>query len=191
MTKNPFTVKRPIVVPHGFDPSENAERLLQKVVEEGHIRDTIELQKQQRILDLRARSKPKEELIKSIDCIVEFVKGTVQKTTYSSGPLIIGGYNHTYAGGDQSQTEIIIASNTPVNTIYFRGWPPLEKGDRISAYIFKGKEESEDPEWIPYPSCIKPISHYVEREWQEKETAIKIEKLRNKKVVAEYNAPQF
>ena len=123
--------------------------------------------------DVRTRSRPYETLIVPVECSVQSVVGSSRETTLE------------------------VVTNTAVKTLKFYGLPSLEQGDKIRAYVFKGEEVYEklrdDPfdMWkIPSASnrCYqpKPQSHYVERDFKEKELVVKIEKRRKNKVVATY-----
>ena len=123
--------------------------------------------------DIRSRSKPYEALIVPVDCGVQSIVGSSQETTL----------------------EVI--TNNMVKTLTFHGLPPLEQGDTIRAYIFKGKKVYEKLENDPFDSWNSPFtrqgcyhqeppSHYVARDFKEKEAAVKIEKIRKNNVVATY-----
>jgi len=125
--------------------------------------------------DLRARAKPYESLIVPIECSVQHVNGSRKKTTLE------------------------VLTQSPVKTLTFYGLPPLEKGDMIRAYVFKGEELHEKLPDDPFSlnnhpwgrkKCYSPMppSHYVERDLQAKEAAVRIEKIRNNEVVATYRS---
>ncbi|MDP3639769.1 MAG: hypothetical protein Q8R53_01025 [Nanoarchaeota archaeon] len=144
---------------------------------------------------LRARAKTREELLVLLDCGVTAVVGHTSRGSFTPrSELVIGGSSPSYGTGDQSFLEISVTSETPVKQLHFRGWPPFEKGDRIRAYIFKGKEEWEqafmfddqDFSGLAFGARFGKTV-LVERDFQEQEKALKIEKLRNGEVVATYN----
>ncbi|RLJ02205.1 MAG: hypothetical protein DRP11_03290 [Candidatus Aenigmatarchaeota archaeon] len=80
--------------------------------------------------------------------------------------------------------EIDIESDTPpVKKVLFNEPLPIEKGDEIMAYLFKGYTKSGT-----YGSA-SPV--FEETELREEEPAIKIEKLRDGEVVATYINNEF
>ena len=92
-----------------------------------------------------------------------------------------------YTGAPESRhfrLEIDIESDThPVKRILFNEPLPIEKGDEIMAYLFKGYTKSGT-----YGSAL-PV--FEEAELREEEPAIKIEKLRDGEVVATYINNEF
>lgn len=142
---------------------------------------------------LRKRAKPKEELLIPVDCLVERVTGYTHEVSHTPHSEVrYGGSSPSYKTGMFLSLELSVQTGTPIETIKFPGWPPIEKGDKIRAYIFAGTEEHEKPlgsisEIIDASVRLhKPASHWVQREFTETEEVQKIEKLRNNKVVATY-----
>ncbi len=81
-------------------------------------------------------------------------------------------------------------SGTIVEKLEFKGWPSLEAGDTIKAYIMKGKQEAEKLSFgfsSVDPFDQGPKTHLVVRDYQSVEQPSKIEKLRYGKVVATYH----
>ncbi|HLC97917.1 MAG TPA: hypothetical protein VJC21_04010 [Candidatus Nanoarchaeia archaeon] len=144
--------------------------------------------------ELRTRAKTKEELMVLLECRVLSVEGYIAQSSFTPhSELRIGGTSPSYKTGDSSSLELAVESGTAVKHLHFKGLPPLEKGDTIRAYIFKGKEEYERviiSERVPFilrrfgprtPTVL------VEREFEENEQPFKIEKIRNGEVVATYH----
>lgn len=135
--------------------------------------------------ELLKRSKPKEELVVSIDCLVESVTGYVLQTEFHvQSERVFGGKSPSYSGGDSSHLEIRVKTDTATNKLVSRGLLPIQKGDTIRAYILKGEEEYERN--IQALHTHNRRSHWVERNFSEEEKPFKIEKLVNDEVVATY-----
>lgn len=170
-----------------------------------HIKDPVERQKaierieaegkkeEERRAWLKTNAKPKEELIVRVECTVEsIISSTYQGRFTPESEVRYGGHSPSYGTGNYLCSEIKVnTTNTPIKTLEFSGWPHIERGDRISAYIFKAKEEYNPEisvaeflqEKLTYQ---KPKPIYVERDFKEKETPVKIEKLVNGFVAATY-----
>lgn len=146
--------------------------------------------------DLHKLAKPYEALIVPVEAIVESVEGYTTTVYARSGPLIIGGHNPTYRSGHISRLELYVKTTepTPITKITFNGLPPIYAGDKILAYVFKGREEYEKesigyfcrPRHLAGPG-LQPEPFYVEREFNKEEQIEKIEKLSNGKVIATYS----
>lgn len=142
--------------------------------------------------DLRARAKTLEELTIPVLCLVESIVGSASKIHHTPhSEMVYGGTTPSYHTGDALKTEISVKTSTPVTKIIFGGWPPIEKGDLIKAYIIKAKEEYEKLSFnierlFCYQQHRQPTPLYVERDFKNEETAIKIEKLKNDVIVATY-----
>lgn len=135
--------------------------------------------------ELLKRSKPKEELVASIDCLVESVTGYVsQRRFHVQSEIAYGGKTPAYNAGDSSHLEICVKTDTATNKLACRGLLPIQKGDTIRAYILKGNEEYERN--IQELHTHNRRSHWVEREFSEEEKPFKIEKLVNNEIVATY-----
>ncbi|MDO8510749.1 MAG: hypothetical protein Q7S55_01135 [Nanoarchaeota archaeon] len=136
--------------------------------------------------DLRARAKTKEELTVGLECTVLEVNGYQGSTSFTpDSEMVIGGSSPSYGGGHTYQTEIKVKSKNQVERLNFNGWPHLEAGDTIRAYILKGQEEYEKSFEVDLHH--NPLSHWVGREYRPVEHPSKIEKLRDGKVVATYH----
>lgn len=135
--------------------------------------------------ELRKRAQKKEDLIVPVDFTVESVLGYNSGTgCIPIGPIVMGGHTPTRQVGDYSALELQVNSaKTQVKKLSFNGWPPIEAGDKIRAYIFIGEEKKEMPTQ-GFEYCGQ--SHYIQREFKKQETAVKIEKLKKGKVVATY-----
>lgn len=139
--------------------------------------------------DLRAKAKQKEEL--TVGSMFLIKKPTYFQSSTSISPLsenFIGGSSSTYQGGHVYSVELLVTPiqfNGPVEKLLFNGWPPLEAGDTICAYILKGQKEYEKAFMVDFHH--DPPFHLVERPYQSVEQPSKIEKLRDGKVVATYH----
>src|SRR3989338_6671939 len=110
--------------------------------------------------------------------------------------IVYGGRSPSYSTGNMLHSEIKVNSTkTQIKTLEFPGWPNVERGDRIRAYVFKGKEEylkqtdkmrAELYDFMQRIGERRPKPVFVERDFQEKETPLKIEKLVDGVVVATY-----
>lgn len=97
----------------------------------------------------------------SIDCVVEEVVGKYSYVSYDTYPAL---RVRVTQSSEAYESLIRVKSDNDIKNIYFIGWPPIEKGDRIRAH-FPEKERI----------LIK-----------DGKLAIKIEKLRGEEVVATY-----
>jgi len=135
--------------------------------------------------DLRARAKTPEQLTEGLKCTVlevnEYQDSTHVYGEWRSGPMRITNTGNTY------HTEIRVKNGTLVEKLKFNGWPSLEKGDTIRAYILKGQEEAEKLHFEFKDPYQDAKTHLVERDYQAVERPSKIEKLRDGKVVATYH----
>lgn len=136
--------------------------------------------------DLRAKAKKKEELIVGLECVVQEVNQYQSTGHASSGEVRYGGPPvSSYKTGNFLRSELSVSSDSPVQKLEFQGWPHLEVGDTIKAYILKGQKEYEKGFGVDLHH--NPPSHWVERDYQPVEKPSKIEKLRDGKVVATYH----
>lgn len=121
------------------------------------------------------KGKAYDELIVPINAIVKNVNGKTWDN-YSSADNNHYGYHigqkldsRVKRLGQSSKLEIILEKNpNKIESLEFNGYAPIKKGDNITAYIFKG--------------AIKITSTFtnekkvlIERDFQEKEIANKIE----------------
>ena len=140
--------------------------------------------------DLQTRAKTPEELTVGLECVVKEVNSYQGSISFTpSSEIVLGGRSRSYGGGHTYRTEIKVESGTLVEKLEFKGWPHLEAGDIIKAYIMKGKQEPEKF-FGSYRRDLfdqGPKTHLVERPYQPVEQPSKIEKLRDGKVVATYN----
>ncbi len=134
--------------------------------------------------DLRTRAKTPEQLTEGLECVVEEVNDYQGSTSVTDEPRM-GGPSTSQKTGHVYRTEIRVLTGTFVKKLKFKGWPHLEAGDTIKAYILKGQKESEKS--FEVDLYHNPPSHWVERDYQPIEQPSKIEKLRDGKVVATYH----
>ncbi len=162
----------------------------QKFFEAPEIRDYVaileEVEKENREYndDLRARAKTREELIVSLECTVLEIHG-YQGLTSVHSEMRMGESSPYYNTGHTYRTEIKVQSDTSVEKLEFKGWPPLEAGDLLRAYIIRGELKYEKTFRNDFNHNL--LSHWIERDYQQVEHPIKIEKLRDGKVVATYH----
>src|SRR3989338_4981041 len=105
--------------------------------------------------DLRTKAKSPEQLTEGLECVVEGVNFYSRTCRASSGKVRYGGPSlPSYKTGHFLHTELSVKSDSPVQKLEFNGWPHLEAGDTIRAYILKGKKE---PEKSFGPSHYDPI----------------------------------
>jgi hypothetical protein len=141
--------------------------------------------------ELRAKAKKREDLIVPVYCYVTSVEGYLsQRKMTPHSERMIGGKSPSYNVGDSSRLELLVDTKEGIKYVNFAGWPPIEKGDSIKAYFLKGELKSEETKLGIQRISMRYNqlqSHWIERDFQETETALKIEKLRDGKVVATYH----
>ncbi len=137
--------------------------------------------------ELRAKAKKEEDLIIPVEFTARKVYGHTSAERSYLRESDEGIY--TLYGTGRSELEVLVKGPAPFEKIIFPAIIPLEDGDRFRAYLFKGKREYEHGE-VPlelagsaYPM---PASYFIERAFTSTEYALKIEKLKNKKVAATY-----
>ena len=141
--------------------------------------------------ELRAKAKNPEQLTVGLECVVKELHYHQHSISFTpSSEIVLGGHSRSYGGGHANSVELLVESNSLVTKLQFRGWPHLEAGDTIRAYILKGKKEPEKCSFGSFrddPFNQGPKIHLVERDYQPVEQPSKIEKLRDGKVVATYH----
>jgi len=138
--------------------------------------------------ELRAKSKPKEDLMVGLECVVKEADFYL-RTAVASGVVLYGGpAPFSYKTGHFSNVVLVVESSSPVKKLEIDGWPRLETGDIIRAYILKGTEKAEKFPFDQFHDPRRePKVHWVERDYEAVEKPSKIEKLRNGRVVATYH----
>ena len=135
-------------------------------------------------------------LIQTLEATVAMVHYHTQETSIRSmSEQRMGGSSSTYRGGniDCCVIELELQENIPVQKLKFSGWPHLEIGDTIRAYIFTGKKEFEKDELTGFSHMRQtrthpnPPSYLLLRNYKTTERPNTIEKLRDGNVVAIYN----
>jgi len=142
----------------------------------------IYAEEERKLKELREKSSTPEELTYKITCLVEEVEGETKEVRhYDTHNAVIGGRIDSTSGGNVSFLEMkVTTDDAPVKTVLIRGLPHIEAGNRINAYIVKGEYLHEDQvdDWHESADWRdESPKHLIEREWKEKENAIKIEKL--------------
>lgn len=140
--------------------------------------------------DLQKRAKTFEQLTVGLECVVESVNFYQVTGHATSGEVRYDGPAlPSYKTGHFLRTELSVKSDSLVQKLGFNGWPHLEVGDIITAYIMKGKEETEKHfgSFRNDPFNQGPKTHLVDRQYNTVEQPSKIEKLRDGKVVATYH----
>ena len=140
----------------------------------------------------------KEQLIVPVECTVESIVSSTYNGRFNpQSEVCYGGHSPSYNTGNFLHSEIKVnTADTPIRILEFPGWPHIERGDRIRAYVFKGKNEyatlhdkvTADLGAFIHSIGKKPKSVYVERPFEENESPVKIEKLVGGFVVATYIA---
>ncbi len=123
----------------------------------------------------------------AVVCIVDKATGytrAVHHTPHSE--IRYGGHTPSYRTGETMRLELEVLTNTPVKKILFSGWPPLQKGDSIIAYVLKAEVKHDPTKRIMIGSQYKFQTYMVDRDFKEEEIASKIEKIVNGEVVATY-----
>ena len=146
-------------------------------------------QKAHRLVDkynaeLRKSAKKEEELIIPVELTVDSVVGQIHQSHYVTTEIVMGGRGRGHDVGDTSVLELMVNSDSvPIKVLAIPGLPPIEAGDRIRAYLFKGASKLELARYFN----DERAKFFIEREFNEKEIPLKIEKLNNGgKVVATY-----
>jgi hypothetical protein len=170
----------------------------------------VEVKKYNSWLDLCSRTK--EQLIVPVEYQVEAVTfyGRGDRSFTPHSEMVMGGRSPEYPLGDSYSCDIVV-NGAPLKQITFIGWPAIQKGDRVKAYIFaaeeKGKkylaegaffghweirELKKNEDTIYMRSVFDPEDRknpfvLVQRDFKEKERAMKIEKIDNLgKILAVY-----
>lgn len=134
-----------------------------------------------KVLNLKPRYKKgrKQDLKKFVVCIEANVLETIVtfEHKYSeSGERRFGSSVSLEEAGQSYSTEIKIKNVAGVEKLLFRGACPLEKGDRIKAYIFKaGKKEESHKKTDCYDKGTHTV--YLERDFDNIENTFKIQTL--------------
>lgn len=90
---------------------------------------------------------------------------------------MVGGPSPSYSTGYKNILEIVVETESPVKIIIFEGVCPVRSGDTIEAYIPKAEEKVR----ITDGCC--PSLGFVDRDFTEKESALYIKILENRKIV--------
>jgi len=147
--------------------------------------------------DLRKRTRNEEDLIIPVELII---KSIVNHTNYLSirphSEMIFKERSSSYSAGCKLYTEIFVNSSKEIciEKLTYQGFLPLEKGDRIRAYIFIGQyiqEKAEDFNFNEFSawesSPLRLEMHLVGREFKKEELTEKVEKIgKYNDVVATY-----
>ena len=150
--------------------------------------------------DLRKRAKTVKKLTIGLECLVVESHYHQRATSFTPhSEIVLDGRSPSYSGGHLYRVELMVESDSSVRKLLFNGWPHLETGDVIKAYIFKGKKGYEHSRGLIVPKNIEELAdfhqavfkdvpfHWVERKYLPVEQPSKIEKLRDGKVVATYH----
>ncbi len=139
---------------------------------------------------LRESARTPEQLTVGIECKVIDANFYQQGTSHTPrSEMRIGGNSPVYRTGDIYHLELIVDSNSPLKKITFNGWPHIEVGDLIKAYMIQGEYKFEKElfsEPVYHKSHTTP-KQLVPRELKEHEFPFKLEKLRDGLVVARYH----
>jgi hypothetical protein len=142
--------------------------------------------------DLRSKAKTQDELIVPLECKVESALKFSDKTYLLDKKLENNEIQINCDVKYENGVTLLVSNNEKVKRVMFSQWPNLQKDDLIRIYVYKGEEISEKN----YPNTpfnltesIPPKdlpTHYIERNWQETEKPILIEKLVDGEVVDTY-----
>ena len=143
------------------------------------------------------RAELSNNLIMPVEGLVEKVIGHTTIIYGRTGRAVFGGPSGITKTGTGYQLEILL-EEAPITKLVFNAYSPVLKGDRIRAYIFQGKEEDlgvldanlknkiNDKRIHITPAReyeMKRKFVYVKRPFNETETAVAIELLRDGEVV--------
>ena len=150
--------------------------------------------------NLQKRARNLEQLTVGLECLVVESQYHQESTYFAPrSEIVLDGRSPRYSGGHLYRVELVVESDSSLQKLLFNGWPHLEAGDMIKAYIFKGKKEYEHGHRLIVPDNLEELPdfhrkifknipfHWVERAYQSVEQPSKIEKLRDGKVVATYH----
>jgi len=149
--------------------------------------------------ELEARARKKEDLIIPVELAISAVRfyGSGNRTFTPSFERHYGGISPEYPLGDSYSCEFDVTSLTKIKKLSFIGWPSLEADNKIRAYIFAGEEKGKKyvQEWGPFGPRVEEVKRddfskmnypqvdnpfvFVQREFNDQERALKIEKLNN------------
>ena len=140
---------------------------------------------------LKARAKPYDELVKSLECtVVSAYDGSTSFDPRDSLTIPLSPHSRPYQKMVQNSHGILeVISDSAVKVIRYNGSVGgIDADDRIRVYIFKGEEialhDLADNYETSFNGEAKKV--LVERDFQEEEDAVKIEKLKGDKVVHTY-----
>lgn len=129
-------------------------------------------------IKLRKMAVDRASLITTVKFTVQTIKVVTFGTSISpTSEMRYGGPCKSYRGGDRCVTEIgVWSSDTGIEKVIFEGFLPLQPADNFKAYFLKGKTVSEHPSLFKGSFSNNYPFHWVERDWEEKETALRIDK---------------
>jgi len=159
-----------------MENQEDASKRIAELVKSGEF--TQQVQAMQKSADFKRRmlGVPIEEVIVSLDCIVNEVKIETKPTYHFDMHTPIGVPNPP--SGVMYVAELSVKNDQGIRTITYPASVFIQGGDSIRAYVIKGKRSN-------YPEDDSP-PRYHPREFQENEEAFKLEKLVDGKVVLTY-----
>ena len=131
---------------------------------------------------LRKRQTTEEKVTVSLECVVGSVVKCAPGAYHTPADKLRTFRAIGYSDYSAPLTELQVSSGTVVNKLYLEGWPSIEEGDSIRAYIVKGAYERERA----------PLRHYgkksffVERNFCGEEVPVKVEKICDGRVIETY-----
>lgn len=132
--------------------------------------------------DSDSQLKTREEVTVTIDAVVEFLtceRRDVDPSRIADLMRARGRDHNVTVKGEYYTTTMSVKTGTPVQVITCKGMVPMMSGDNIRASIVRG-------ELYSIFRAYADDGAYVPREFHETEEAVKLEKLVDGKVVAEY-----
>lgn len=140
--------------------------------------------------DLLARQRTEEQVTVPLELIVRDVIGWSESLKFTpESEIRLGGNARAYAAGNRQYSAIMVEGHDTVRVLKFPGWPPLETGERIRAYVFAGTYAPvNQAEALMETMGRRPQGEriLVDRPLYEEESPLRIEKLRADRVVATY-----
>ncbi len=127
-----------------------------------------------------------ENFVVEVDCSVVGVRGNRKRIYRTLGEKIVGGTCRSKYTGSRYDLEIDVESDTSVRRLEFEGPWPISAGDTIRAYIIsadKVRHQTTERRHA-YDDGIRYT--WEERDLNETEHPIRIDKLEGQSVIATY-----
>ena len=153
-------------------------------MDEESLEDRLQREVDETNADLLAKEREKRDLVRKVEFEVSAYTCVVSSGSITPvSEFRVGGQSSSYRTGQSYRSVINVEpSDSGIEKVVYPGQLPLEKGDRFYAWIIVGEEKRfESP---PFTSGSGMRKVWVPRDYQPKERAFKIAKLRDGQEVA-------